>query len=214
MSMICSASSEQRESFAQKVKMLTAASPPPAKTLELMENMGIDVTHVYGLTEVYGPSVVCVSHPEWSSLNAEAKAEKTKRQGVRFASMEGLMVANPETLEPVPRDGETLGEVFMRGNILFNGYLKNEKATMKDFKGGWFHTGDLGVMHPDNYLELKDRSKDIIISGGENISSIEIEDVLYKHPAIAFAAVVGMMDEKWGEVPCAFLELRPEQDAT
>jgi len=174
MSMVCSATPEQRTSFSQKVNMMTAASPPPAKVLQQMEEMSIDVTHVYGLTEVYGPSVVCAPHPEWSTLNAEAKAEKTKRQGVRFVSMEGLMIAHPETLEPVPKDGETMGEVFMRGNILFNGYLKNEKATVKDFSGGWFHTGDLGVIHPDNYIELKDRSKDIIISGGENITLLRL----------------------------------------
>lgn len=199
---------EQRESYSQQVNMMTAASPPPAATLAQMQEMGINVTHVYGLTEVYGPSVVCAKHESWNKLSIEDQAEKNKRQGVRFASMEGLMVANSETLEPVTKDGQTLGEVFMRGNILFNGYLKNEKATMKDFKGGWFHTGDLGVMHADNYIELKDRSKDIIISGGENISSIEIEDVLYKHPSVQSAAVVAKEDPKWGEVPCAFVELK------
>ena len=178
------------------------------------EEAGIEVTHVYGLTEVYGPAVVCAWHPAWSELPLERQAELKARQGVNYPVLEGLMVADAETLEPVPRDGKTLGEVFMRGNIVMKGYLKNASATGAALEGGWFHTGDLGVWHPDGYIELKDRSKDIIISGGENISSIEVEGVLYKHPAVALAAVVAKPDDKWGETPCAFVELKPGAEAT
>jgi fatty-acyl-CoA synthase len=167
------------------------------------------VTHVYGLTEVYGPAVVCAWHEEWDSLDMEEQAALKSRQGVNYPALEGLMVADAETLAPVPRDGATLGEVFMRGNVVMKGYLKNLAATQQAFAGGWFHSGDLAVWHPDGYIELKDRSKDIIISGGENISSIEIEDALYRHPAVAGAAVVARPDAKWGETPCAFVELKP-----
>ena len=179
-----------------------------------MEARGFHITHVYGLTEVYGPAVVCDWHPEWDGLPAAGRAQMRARQGVRYATLEGLMVADPATLEPVPADGETLGEVFMRGNIVMKGYLKNPEATAAAFRGGWFHSGDLGVMHPDGYIQLKDRSKDIIISGGENISTIEVEGVLYRHPAVLEAAVVGKPDEKWGETPCAFVCLKPGMEAT
>jgi fatty-acyl-CoA synthase len=214
MQTLLGAAPGDRRSFEQKVRMMTAAAPPPAAVLAAMEAAGIEVTHVYGLTEVYGPAVVCAWQREWSGLPIEAQAELKARQGVNYPVLEGLMVADAQTLEPVPRDGATLGEVFMRGNIVMKGYLKNNGATDAALKGGWFHTGDLGVWHPDGYIELKDRSKDIIISGGENISSIEIEGVLYKHPAVAAVAVVAKSDEKWGETPCAFVELKPGTAAT
>ena len=196
------------------VEVMTAASAPPAAVIEKMERMGFHITHVYGLTEVYGPAVVCEWDPAWSSEPPAQQAKLKARQGVRYPVLEGLMVADPRSLAPVPSDGTTIGEVFMRGHIVMKGYLKNAKATKTAFKGGWFHTGDLGVMHPNGYVELKDRSKDIIISGGENISTIEIEDVLYRHPAILEAAVVARPDEKWGETPCAFVTLKPGARAT
>jgi fatty-acyl-CoA synthase len=174
---------------------------------------GFEVVHVYGLTEVYGPAVVNEWHREWDGLEAGARAALKARQGVRYHPLEALAVRHPRTMEPVPADGETLGEVMFRGNIVMKGYLKNEKATRSAFKGGWFHSGDLGVMHPDGYIQLKDRSKDIIISGGENISSIEVENALTKHPAVLVAAVVARPDAKWGESPCAFIELRPGRQA-
>ncbi|WP_225771942.1 acyl-CoA synthetase [Inquilinus sp. Marseille-Q2685] len=214
MGMLLNAPADERRDFPQAVQMMTAASPPPAAVLEGMARLGIKVTHVYGLTEVYGPAVVCDWKPEWNALPAAEQARLQSRQGLPYVVQEGLMVADPETLVPVPADGETLGEVFMRGNITMKGYLKNPSATAKAFAGGWFHTGDLGVMHPDGYIELKDRSKDIIISGGENISTIEVEGVLYRHPAVLEAAVVARPDEKWGETPCAFVTLRPGAEAT
>ena len=214
MSLMLNAPEDEKRDFPQKVQMMTAASAPPATVLAGMQDMGIDVTHVYGLTEVYGPAVVCAWHDEWSALPIEEQAEIKSRQGVRYPVLGGLTVADPETLEPVPADGQTMGEVMMRGHIVMKGYLKNPAATEKAFKGGWFHTGDLGVMHPDHYIELKDRSKDIIISGGENISTIEVEGVLYKHPAVLEAAVVAKPDDKWGETPCAFVALRPGKTAT
>ena len=214
MQMILAASDAERAAFPQRVEMMTAAAPPPASVLAAMEQQGIKVTHVYGLTEVYGPAVVCAWHEAWDGLPVEEQAALKARQGVNYPVLEGLMVADAETLEPVPKDGETLGEVFLQGNIVMKGYLKNPAASEAAFKGGWFHSGDLGVWHPDGYVELKDRSKDIIISGGENISSIEVEGVLYKHPAVALAAVVAKPDEKWGETPCAFLELKPGAEAT
>jgi len=214
MSMLLNAPDAVRRAFPQAVQMMTAASAPPAAVLEGMDRLGIEVTHVYGLTEVYGPAVVCAWQDEWSSRPIEAQADLKARQGVRYPVLEGLMVADPETLEPVPADAATMGEVFMRGNVVMKGYLKNPSATDKAFKGGWFHTGDLGVLHPDGYVELKDRSKDIIISGGENISTIEVEGVLYRHPAVLEAAVVARPDEKWGETPCAFVTLRPDATAT
>ena len=214
MGMLLNAGPEDRRDFPQSVQMMTAASPPPAAVLEGMARLGIHVTHVYGLTEVYGPAVVCDWKAEWDALPAGEQARLKSRQGVPYVVQEGLMVADPATLAPVPADGETLGEVFMRGNIAMKGYLKNAQATEKAFAGGWFHTGDLGVMHPDGYVELKDRSKDIIISGGENISTIEVEGVLYRHPAVLEAAVVARPDETWGETPCAFVTLRPGASAS
>ncbi|WP_170342761.1 acyl-CoA synthetase [Ruegeria arenilitoris] len=200
--------------FDHEIKVMTAGAPPPAAVIAAMEGMGIEVTHVYGLTETYGPSVVCAWKDEWNDKPAEERAALKVRQGVKYVALSGLMVADPETLEPVPADGETMGEIFMQGNIVMKGYLKNPEATQKAFRGGWFASGDLGVMHPDGYIALKDRSKDIIISGGENISSVEVEDVLYKHPAVMEAAVVAKPDEKWGETPCAFVELKPGAEAT
>ncbi|WP_374425364.1 acyl-CoA synthetase [Paracoccus sp. (in: a-proteobacteria)] len=195
--------------FDHEIKVMTAGAAPPATVIAAMEALGISVTHVYGLTETYGPSVVCAWKEEWNERSPEARARLKSRQGVRNPALGGLMVADPETMAPVPRDGQTMGEIFMRGNNVMKGYLKNPSATEKSFRGGWFASGDLGVIHPDGYIELKDRSKDIIISGGENISSIEVEDVLYRHPDVMEAAVVARPDEKWGETPCAFVALKP-----
>ncbi len=214
LNMLINAAPEQRRPFDHIVKVMTAAAPPPPSTLQRMEEDGFRVTHVYGLTEVYGPAVVCDWNETWNALSPEEQASKKSRQGVRYPVLDGLMVADPKTLEPVPADGETMGEVFMRGNVVMKGYLKNPSATDAAFAGGWFHTGDLGVMHPDGYIDLKDRSKDIIISGGENISSVEVEQVLYRHPAVMEAAVVAKPDEKWGETPCAFIELKPGKTVT
>jgi len=202
---------EQRE-FMQSVDFFTAAAPPPESVLAAMKERGFNVTHIYGLTETYGPSVVNDWNRDWNSLDASSYAAKKARQGVRYVTLEGLDVLDPQTLEPVPADGATMGEVMMRGNVVMKGYLKNPDATQKAFAGGWFHSGDLGVKYPDGYIQLKDRSKDIIISGGENISSIEVEEALYKHPDIAACAVVAKPDEKWGETPCAFIELKPGRD--
>jgi fatty-acyl-CoA synthase len=193
-----------------QVEVMTAASPPPPAVIEAMENTGFRVTHVYGLTECYGPAVVSAWHGEWDALPSDQRAALKARQGVRYPVLEALSVMDPETMTETPADGETIGEVMMKGNIVMKGYLKNAKATKEAFKGGWFHTGDLGVMHEDGYIVLKDRSKDIIISGGENISSIEIEGALYRHPAVMEAAVVARPDDKWGETPCAFVELKPK----
>ncbi|MFA3918234.1 acyl-CoA synthetase [Ruegeria hyattellae] len=212
LNMLANAPDAQKQ-FDHAIKVMTAGAPPPAAVIEKMEMMGIEVTHVYGLTETYGPSVVCAWKDEWNTRSGEERATLKVRQGVKYVALSGLMVADPDTLEPVPADGETMGEIFMQGNIVMKGYLKNPDATEKAFRGGWFASGDLGVMHPDGYVALKDRSKDIIISGGENISSVEVEDVLYKHPAVLEAAVVARPDEKWGETPCAFVELKPGADA-
>jgi fatty-acyl-CoA synthase len=182
--------------------------------LAAMKSAGFNVTHVYGLTEVYGPASVNDWHREWNALSDTEQAEKKARQGVRYPVLEALDVLDPETMKPVPRDGETLGEVMFRGNVVMKGYLKNKAATEAAFADGWFHSGDLGVIHPDGYIQLKDRSKDIIISGGENISSIEVEDALYKHPAVSVVAVVAKPDDKWGETPCAFVELKPGTSAS
>ena len=209
MGMLTAAAAVEQHHWPQKISMMTAGAAPPAAVIEGMEALGIEVVHVYGLTEVYGPCVVCAWHPEWDELDSAAKATLKARQGVVYAVQEQLIVADPQTLAPVPQDGETLGEILMRGNITMKGYLKNPATTAKAFAGGWFHTGDLAVRHEDGYVEIKDRSKDIIISGGENISSIEIEGVLYKHPAVQAAAVVAKPDATWGETPCAFIELRP-----
>jgi fatty-acyl-CoA synthase len=192
---------------AAPIRMMTAAAPPPAAVIARLEAIGVEVTHVYGLTEVYGPCVVSAWKPEWDGEPAEARARLKARQGVAYTLQEEITVREPESLEEVPTDGETVGEIFMRGNIVMKGYLKDDAATEKAFRGGMFATGDLAVKHPDGYVEIKDRAKDIIISGGENISSIEVEDALYAHPAVAGAAVVAMPDERWGETPCAFVEL-------
>jgi fatty-acyl-CoA synthase len=188
--------------------MMTAGAAPPATIIGGMEALGFKISHVYGLTETYGPSTVCAWHDEWDALPEDQRARLKSRQGVASPVLEGLTVADPISLGPVPPDGETMGEVFMRGNIVMKGYLKNPRATEEAFAGGWFHSGDLAVQHPDGYIEIKDRSKDIIISGGENISTIEIEDVLYRHPAVLEAAVVAKPDARWGETPCAFVTLK------
>jgi len=208
MGLLVNAPDNQRRDIPKGIKMMTAGAAPPAAVIEKIERMGFAITHVYGLTEVYGPDVVCAWHEEWDSLPIEKRAVFKARQGVTYIVQEGLMVADPVTLKPVPADGNTIGEVFMRGNVVMKGYLKNPVATQEAFEGGWFHTGDLGVMHENGYIELKDRSKDIIISGGENISTIEVEAVLYRHPAVLDAAVVARPDERWGETPCAFVTLK------
>ncbi|MCO7514235.1 acyl-CoA synthetase [Pseudomonas guariconensis] len=196
------------------VQAMVAGAAPPAKVIGAVEEMGIQLTHTYGLTEVYGPVTVCAWHAEWDDQPLEQRARIKSRQGVRYPTLDGLMVADPQTLQPVPRDGNTLGEIFMRGNTVMKGYLKNPEATAEAFRGGWFHTGDLAVWHADGYVEIKDRLKDIIISGGENISTLEVEDTLYRHPAVLEAAVVARPDEKWGETPCAFVALKPGHGAT
>ncbi|MGC2854320.1 acyl-CoA synthetase [Novispirillum sp. DQ9] len=211
---ILNAKEEEKRTFSHTVNVMTAAAPPPASVLAGMAKQGFQVTHVYGLTETYGPSVVCAWKDEWNALDMEEQSRLKARQGVPYSAQEDLMVADAATMQPVPWDGQTMGEVFCRGNQVMKGYLKNPRATDEAFAGGWFHTGDLGVMHPDGYIQLKDRSKDIIISGGENISSIEVEGVLYKHPAVALCAVIAKPDEKWGETPCAFVELKPGAEAT
>ncbi len=209
MSTLLGARDEEKRPLPHKVEFVTAAAPPPEAVLAAMATAGFHVTHVYGLTEVYGPAVVNEWHSEWDALDAGRQAALNARQGVRYAALEGLTVMDPATMAPVPADGTTLGEVMFRGNIVMKGYLENPKATGEAFAGGWFHSGDLGVLHPDGYIQLKDRSKDIIISGGENISSIEVEDALYNHPAVASCAVVAKPDAKWGETPAAFIELKP-----
>ncbi len=213
-SMLINAPAEWREGIAHKVSALVAAAPPPASMIEGMNRIGFDITHVYGLTETYGPAAVCARHPEWSELPLEEQVCLNGRQGVRYHLQEGVTVMDPETMQPVPRDGETMGEIMFRGNITMKGYLKNAKATEEAFRGGWYHSGDLAVMHADGYVKIKDRSKDVIISGGENISSIEVEDVLYRHAAVLSVAVVAAPDPKWGEVPCAFVELKEGAQAT
>jgi fatty-acyl-CoA synthase len=214
MSMIISAAGAEERPFSQPVRMMTAAAPPPPQTILAMENMGISITHVYGLTEVYGPAVVCAERATWSSLSAEEQAKLKARQGVAYELQEDVMVLDPDTRRPVPWDGVTQGEVAFRGNIVMKGYLKQLDTTAKAFNEGWFWSGDLAVQHADGYIEIRDRSKDIIISGGENISSIEVENALYSHSAVACVAVVAMPDEKWGEVPCAFVELVAGCDIT
>jgi fatty-acyl-CoA synthase len=208
MSIVLNATAEERRTFEHSVQFLTAAAPPPEAVLAAMAEGGFEVTHVYGLTETYGPSVINDWKAEWSALPPAEQAAKKARQGVRYLPLEGLDVMDPETMTSVPADGQTLGEIMFQGNVVMKGYLKNPKATEEAFAGGWFHSGDLAVRHPDGYIQIRDRSKDIIISGGENISSIEVEDALFRHPAVALAAVVARPDEKWGETPCAFVELR------
>jgi fatty-acyl-CoA synthase len=214
MSTLLNAPDSEKKPLPHVVNFATAAAPPPEAVLAAMKSAGFNVTHVYGLTECYGPAVVNDWHDDWDKLSAAEQAALKSRQGVRYPVLEALDVLDPDTMQPVPRDGTAMGEVMMRGNVVMKGYLKNPSASEKAFAGGWFHTGDLGVMHPDGYIQLKDRSKDIIISGGENISSIEVEDALYKHPAVSAAAVVAKPDEKWGETPCAFVELKPGAQAT
>ena len=214
MSLLINAKDEDKRTFPQGVTFNTAAAPPPEAVLSGMADAGFAVTHLYGLTETYGPAVVNEWHGEWDGLDNGVRTAKKARQGVRYAALEGLTIMDPETMEGTPDDGETIGEVMFRGNIVMKGYLKNKAATDEAFAGGWFHSGDLGVMHPDGYIQIKDRSKDIIISGGENISSIEVEDALYRHPAVASCGVVARADDKWGEVPVAYVELKPGKAAT
>jgi 3-(methylthio)propionyl---CoA ligase len=214
MATLLGAPAAEKKPLPHTVEFFTAAAPPPEAVLAAMKEAGFNVTHLYGLTETYGPAVVNDWHAAWNALGASEQAAMKARQGVRYPMLEGLDVIDPDTMQPVPRDGATIGEVMFRGNVVMKGYLKNRQASEKAFAGGWFHSGDLGVMHPDGYVQIKDRSKDIIISGGENISSIEVEDALYKHPAVAAAAVVAKPDAKWGETPCAFVELKPGREAS
>ncbi|MBI5922236.1 MAG: acyl-CoA synthetase [Betaproteobacteria bacterium] len=213
-SMLINAPAEWRAGINHKVSALVAAAPPPAAVIEGMETIGFNITHVYGLTETYGPAAVCAKHVEWDALSIDQRTERNGRQGVRYHMQEGVTVMDPLTMQPVPWDGETMGEIMFRGNIVMKGYLKNPKASEESFSGGWYHTGDLAVMQPDGYVKIKDRSKDVIISGGENISSVEIEDTLYRHPAVMSVAVVATPDPKWGEVPCAFVETKEGVNAT
>ncbi|HEY9102966.1 acyl-CoA synthetase [Chitinimonas sp.] len=212
--LLCNAPSELKVGIDHLVHAMVAGAAPPAAMIESMEQMGFDLTHVYGLTEVYGPAAVCAKQAAWSELDIGERARLNARQGVRYHLEDGITVLDPETMQAVPHDGQTMGEIMFRGNICMKGYLKNEKATRECFAGGWFHTGDLAVVDPDGYIKMKDRSKDIIISGGENISSVEVEDVLYRHPAVLAAAVVAKADEKWGETPCAFVELKAGSQVT
>ena len=212
--LLVNAPNELKKDLPLGIKGLIAGAAPPAATIEGMEQMGIELTHVYGLTEVYGPAAICVKHEEWNDMDVGERARLNARQGVRVILQEGMTVMNPETMQEVPADGETIGEIMFRGNITMKGYLKNKAATQEAFAGGWFHSGDLAVKYPDGYVKIKDRSKDIIISGGENISSIEVEDVLYRHPAVLAAAVVAKPDPKWGETPCAFIEVKANSQVT
>ena len=214
MATLLNAPENEKKPLPHVVEFFTAAAPPPEAVLAAMKGAGFNVTHLYGLTETYGPAVVNDWHGQWDTLPLPEQAARKARQGVRYGALEALDVLDPETMQPVPRDGAAIGEVMFRGNVVMKGYLKNPSASEKVFAGGWFHSGDLGVMHPDGYVQLKDRSKDIIISGGENISSIEVEDALYKHPAVAAAAVVAKPDDKWGETPCAFIELKADMTVT
>jgi fatty-acyl-CoA synthase len=214
MATLINAPEAERRSFPQTVRFVTAAAPPPEAVLAAMAEAGFEVTHVYGLTETYGPAVVNEWKTEWDALDGAGRASKKARQGVAYPGLDRLAVLDPETMEPVAGDGASLGEVMFRGNIVMKGYLKNPQATVEALKDGWFHSGDLGVLHPDGYVQLKDRAKDIIISGGENISSIEVEDAFYKHAAVAAVAVVAKPDERWGETPCAFVELKPGRTTT
>ena len=213
LNFLAQATAEEKREYSQQVYVVTAGAPPPAATLEAVQKMGFDVTHVYGLTETYGHISLCAWQDEWNELSVEEQSKLRSRQGVKFPMMDGLAIMNPETMEHVKNDGEEIGEIMIRGNCVMKGYLKNKKETDKAMAGGWFHSGDLAVMHPNGYIQIKDRSKDIIISGGENVSSVEIENTLYKHPSVLFAAVVAKPDEKWGETPCAFIELKDQNDS-
>ena len=213
LNFLAQATDEEKREYSQQVYVVTAGAPPPAATLEAVQKMGFDVTHVYGLTETYGHISLCAWQDEWNELSVEEQSKLRSRQGVKFPMMDGLAIMNPETMEPVKNDGEEIGEIMIRGNCVMKGYLKNKEETDKAMAGGWFHSGDLAVMHPNGYIQIKDRSKDIIISGGENVSSVEIENTLYKHPSVLFAAVVAKPDEKWGETPCAFIELKDQNDS-
>ena len=212
LNFIAQATDDEKRDYSHKVNVVTAGAPPPAATLEAVQQMGFDVTHVYGLTETYGHVSMCAWQDEWNELSVEEQSKLRSMQGVKFPMMEGLTVMNPETMKEVKNDGEEIGEIMIKGNCVMKGYLKNKEETDKSMSGGWFHSGDLAVMHPNGYVQIKDRSKDIIISGGENVSSVEIENTLYKHPSVLFAAVVAKPDEKWGETPCAFIELKNQDD--
>jgi fatty-acyl-CoA synthase len=214
LNMLANGPKADQQELKHKVYVLTAGAPPPSIIFEKMENLGFEVMHVYGLTETYGHILQCSWNDEWNSLDKDKKSEIKARQGVRYPNTEEVDVMDPETMKPVPRDGKTMGEIMIRGNVVMKGYFKDKDATEKSMKGGWFHSGDLAVIHPDGYIKIKDRSKDIIISGGENISSIEIENVVARHPSVSLCAVVAKFDEKWGETPCAFIELAPEKKAT
>ena len=212
--LLIDAPAELRATLDHELHAMIAAAPPPARTIEGAEQLGIDLTHVYGLTEVYGPAAVCAKHEAWADLDAPTRARLNGRQGVRYLLQDRMTVIDPATGAEVPPDGDTVGEIVFRGNITMMGYFKNPAATQEAFAHGWFHSGDLAVREPDGYVKIKDRAKDVIISGGENISSVEVEDALYRHPAVAFAGVVAQPDEKWGETPCAYVELRPGATAT
>jgi 3-(methylthio)propionyl---CoA ligase len=214
LTMLVAAPADQRRTFAHAVHIQTGGSPPPARVIKGMEELGFQVLHIYGMTELHGPSTLCAPQEAWRTRPLEERANEMARQGVRYPVVEGHIVADPKSCKPVPKDGKTLGEILVRGNTVMLGYLKDPAATAETFAGGWLHTGDLAVWHPTNYIEIKDRKKDIIISGGENISSVEVEIALYRHPATQLAAVVARPDEKWGETPCAFVELKPEAKAT
>ncbi len=214
LNMLNGADASLKADINHPVKVMTAGAPPPASVIEGMEATGFKVTHTYGLTETYGPSVVCAWHDEWNEESAEKQAKLKSRQGVRSPMLDQLMVADPDTLEPMPKDGKTVGEIFMKGNLVMKGYLKNPSTTQAAFEGGWLHSGDIAVWHADGYIEIKDRSKDVIISGGENISSVEVEDILYRHPKVQEVAVVAKQDDKWGETPCAFITPMPNIEVT
>ncbi|HRB84226.1 MAG TPA: AMP-binding protein, partial [Acinetobacter johnsonii] len=214
LSMLINTPEEQRVHFEHRVEVMVAGAAPPAAIIEGMRHIGINVTHVYGLTETYGPSALCASQAGWSDLSIQEQAQLHSRQGVPYPLQDGMKVLDPDTMQPVPHDGQTMGEIMFRGNIVMKGYLKNPEATAEAFAGGWFHTGDLAVCQPDGYAKITDRSKDVIISGGENISSLEVEEILYQHPAILTAAVVAKPDPRWQEVPCAFIELKAGKETT
>jgi fatty-acyl-CoA synthase len=217
LSMLIHAPDAEKRAFEHVVEIATGGAAPPSAVIAGMERLGFRVTHLYGLTECFGPATICQWQDDWATLDLDGKAGRMARQGVGHPTVEAVMVAHPETLAPVPADGTTIGEIMLRSNTVMKGYLKNPTATAEAFRGGWFHTGDLGVLHPDGYVEVKDRMKDVIISGGENISSLELEELIYKHPAVMEAAVVARPDDKWGETPCAFVTLKPGEsldDAT